>query len=249
LKPTLKELYESSVLHARSLLETDLGIRALFDPEIEPVLLERFLIMYNASGVYMTEPVEGWIRRAGERCVEIGLTDIGRSLIMHARHEADHHLMLIADTRHLVAGWNARHRPPLNADHLLAAPPLRATRDYIKLHEDTIAGDMPFGQIAIEFEIERISVTLFTRLVERWKCVLGPEIMRGLSFLEEHVELDVGHTQLNEKIMERLLGLRPEAAASLGKVGAAALEIYVAFMNECLATTRDALNREAAAAA
>lgn len=241
---SVKEQYEPHVRSARRRLETDPGIRTLLDPAIDPTLLERFLILYNASGVYMTEPVEGWIRRAGERCIAVGLPELGRSLTMHARHEAGHQLMMIADTRQLVARWNARHEPALDVDHLLSAPPLQATRRYIALHEDTIAGDMPFGQVAIEFEIEGVSVSLFTGLVEQWKRVLGPEIMSGLSFLKEHVEIDVGHTQLNEKMMERLLKARPGAAAELGRIGSAALDIYVAFLNECLASARHSLEAE-----
>lgn len=244
----VNELYTPHVSAARSHLKTDPGIRTLLDPAIDPVVLERFLIAYNASGVHMTEPVEGWIRRAGERCISVGLADIGRSLVSHARHEAGHHLMMINDTRHLVARWNARHEP-LDAERLLAAPPLVSAREYIKLHEDTIAGDTPFGQVAIEFEIERVSVSLLTIFVERWKRVLGPEIMRGLSFLEEHVEIDVGHTQLNEKIMDRLLKARPDAALTLGKIGSRALQIYIDFLDECLASAQAALNREATVAA
>lgn len=245
----VNELYTPHVSAARSQLETDPGIRTLLDPAIDPVLLERYLITYNASGVHMTEPVEGWIRRAGERCIAVGLPKIGRSLVIHARHEAGHQLMMIADTRHLVARWNDRREPRLDAERLLAAPPLRTAREYIKLHEDTIAGPMPFGQVAIEFEIERLSLSILSMFVERWKHVLGPEIIRGLSFLEEHVELDVGHTQLNEKMMERLLKARPEAAPALGKIGSEALTVYIAFLNECLASARTALRSEATVAA
>jgi hypothetical protein len=34
--------------------------------------MERFLIEWSARGAYMTEPVDGWIRGAGERCLELG---------------------------------------------------------------------------------------------------------------------------------------------------------------------------------
>jgi hypothetical protein len=244
----VKELYEPHVLGARGRIREDPAVRALLDPAIDPVILERFLITYNAAGVQMTEPVEGWIRRAGERCTAIGLTEVGRTLTMHARHESGHHLMMIEDTRRLVERWNARHPSKLDAGRLIAAPPLQATKDYVKLHEDTIAGDMPFGQVAIEFEIEGISVSIFTGLVEHWKSVLGPTIMSGLSFLKEHVELDVGHTQLNEKMMERLLNARPDAALALGRTGSEALDIYAAFLNECLASTNAALKSGASAA-
>lgn len=236
----VKGLYEPHVLRARERLKTDPGILSLLDPALDPVLLERFLIAYHAFGVRMTEPVEGWIRGAGERCAEVGLEEIGRTLCAHARHEAGHHLMMIEDTRQLVRRWNERNAHKLDAEALFAAPMLRSTAEYIKLHEDTIAGPMPFGQVAIEFEIEGISVSLFTGLVAHWRRVLGPEGMAGISFLQEHVELDVGHTQLNEKMMSRLLAARPAAAEPLGHIGSRAIDIYIAFMNECLSTARGA---------
>ncbi len=194
----------------------------------------------------MTEPVEGWIRRAGERCVEVGLQDVGRSLIMHARHEAGHHLMMIKDAEHLVERWNAKHPDKLDAAHMIAGASLRSVKDYVKLHEDTIASDMPFGQVAIEFEIESLSTTLLSELVDNCKRVLGMEIVGGLSFLEEHVEIDVGHTQLNQKIMGRLLTARPESAEALGRTGSLALDIYGSFLNECLAIAASSLKSAAA---
>jgi hypothetical protein len=261
----IKEQYEPHIARARARIEGDPGLRALLDPRVDPVLLERFLIQYTSLGVQMTEPVEGWIRRAGERCVEVGLGDLGRSLITHARHEGGHHEMLMKDTRYLVDRWNARRAlsegyPQLDAERALAARPTQAIQAYVRIHEDTIASDAPFAQIAIEYEIERLSVVLGPKLIAQFRDVLGAEVMRGLSFLEEHVAIDVGHTHLNEKMLERLLSLRssgegdaaripPDGAAILGKTGAAALEIYIDFFNDCLTMARADLKRAALAPA
>lgn len=241
------ELYEPHVLKARSRLETDRGLRALLDPTIDPALLERFLIQYCSLGVRMTEPVEGWIRRAGERCIEIGLGDLGRTMLMHARHEAGHHLMMIEDTRYLVRRWNERRAPALDAERLLQQSLLAPTLRYVQLHESVIAGEMPFGQVAIEFEIEALSVRLGPRLMTQFQRVLGDDIVQGLSFIAEHVALDVGHTQLNERMMNRLLDARPGAARALGEVGSAALDTYLDFFNGCFETAAAALRAAPAA--
>lgn len=243
------EIYEPRVAEARARMEQDPAFCALRDPTIDPILLERYLILFNASGVFMTEPVESWIRRAGERCCAIGLEQLGNSLITHAHHEAGHHLMMIKDTRSLVEGWNERRSPKLDAKSLLSAPPLPATQDYIKLHEDTIAGDKPFGQVAIEFEIERMSAAVFGPIIEIWKRVLPPEVMSRLSFINEHVEIDVGHTHLNRKILGRLLDARPDAGEYLGMTGTRALDIYRTFVGEVLAGASAALAAEASEAA
>lgn len=243
------ELYEPHVAEARARMEQDPAFCALRDPTIDPILLEQYLILFNASGVYMTEPVESWIRRAGERCCAIGLEQIGKSLITHAHHEAGHHLMMIKDTCNLVEVWNERRSTKLDAKSLLAAPPRPATQDYIKLHEDTIASDRPFGQVAIEFEIERMSAAVFGPIIEVWKRVLPPEVMSQLSFIKEHVELDVGHTQLNRKILGRLLSARPDAGEYLGTTGARSVDIYRTFVGEVLAAASAALAANSSEAA
>lgn len=232
------ETYTSGVAGARRTLEQDDAIVALLDPSLSPAVLERFLIQFSALGVQITQPVDGWIRRAGESCIALGLFDIGHSLVTHAKHEAGHHLMLIDDTRVLVGRWNERRTPQLSAEALLASPPTPAMQDYIRLHEQTIASDMPFGQVAIELEIERMSTTFGPKLMRQCAKVLAPELLTGLSFIKEHVEIDVGHTALNQRIMERLVALKPEAARRLGETGSEALRIYVRFFGECLAVAR-----------
>lgn len=239
--------YEGLVGPARDLLESSPTILALLDSAIDPVLLERFLIQFSAWGVQMTQPVESWIRRAGERCTQLGLSELGRSLVIHAKHEAGHDRMLVDDTRLLVAKWNARRQPELVADDLLAQQPSAAMDAYMRLHEDTIASDLPYGQVAIELEIERMSVVFGPKLIEQCRRTLDPSLLDGLSFIKEHVEVDVGHTALNQRLMERLLKLRPDAAARLAAIGGEALQTYVSFFGECLEAARSAVAHSRAA--
>jgi hypothetical protein len=231
----LEERYEAAIRPLRQEVEANPTIGALLDPAIAPAVLERFLIQWCALGVQMTAPVEGWIRRAGERCWELGLVGISTRLQAHAHHEADHHLMFIADTRALVARWNDRRSPPLSAEALLAQPATAAMRDYIGLHEQTIAGEAPYAQVAIEYEVEGLSVSVLPRLLEQFRRVLGDEAMASLSFLREHAELDVGHTRYNRKMIQLLVAARPSAIGLLADTGAAAVRAYLRFLGECLA--------------
>lgn len=230
----LKEVYDSYVLAARDRSANDPVVARVLDPRADPRLIELFLIHYCSLGVHMTEPVEGWIRRAGEGCKAIGLEELGKSLITHSHHEAGHHLMMIDDTHRLVERWNAHSSHPLDAARLLAQPPAIATRAYVELHEDVIAGPLPFCQVAIEFEVENLSPTLAPRLVANVSRVLGEDVVKALSFLNEHIAIDVGHTQLNEKMMERFLVAHPQHAAAMGAVGAQAVHAYLDFMGECV---------------
>ena len=119
-------------------------------------LLEAFLLYFCAIGAQMTEPVEGWIRRAADRCSALGLPELAEALTRHARAEAGHHLMMIADLRSLAGHWNLRHTPPVDADELLRLRPSYGARRYCLVHEENIAGNTPYAQIAIEYEIEQL---------------------------------------------------------------------------------------------
>src|SRR5690349_2024132 len=97
----VQEHYAPLVEAARARFSRGPGA-AILDPKMTADELILFLIHFSSLGVRMTEPVEGWIRRAGERCAASGQAALGRALVIHARHEADHHLMMIEDTRRVV---------------------------------------------------------------------------------------------------------------------------------------------------
>jgi hypothetical protein len=163
----LLEEYESRLFIARERFDQHPAVRALFRDPIDPVTLEAFLISFAIVGVRMTAPVEGWIRRAGRRCGELGLEHLARALGAHAHQEADHHLLMLADARLLVERWNKARKPELDVDVLLELPPTAGVAAYATLHEGLISGPTPYGQLAIEYEIEMLSVTYGPRLLER----------------------------------------------------------------------------------
>jgi hypothetical protein len=244
----VNDLYDPKVSAARARFEANAALMTVLSPNVGADLLELFFVHFCALGVQMTEPVDGWIRRAGERTAAIGLTELGRSLVMHAKHEAGHHLMMIDDTRKLVERWNARHATKLDANALLATPATPGIASYVALHEKVIAGGTPYAQLAIEYEIERLSVTAGPHVLKACATVLGKEALAGLSFLEEHVAVDVGHTKFNELQLDRLLAARPDFASPLGEVGSRALDAYGAFLGDCLVLARSALALSAQAA-
>ena len=227
-------LYEPRIAIARQAVAAAPIVRRMLARNIDEQIFERFFIEYCSLGVQMTEPVEGWIARAGARCVEAGLHGIGEQLQDHARHEADHHLMFIADTANLVRAYNGRYGVDLSPDALINRPPTSAMVRYIDLHEQTIGSDLPAGQVAIELEIERLSVVLVPDLLAQCKRVLGQKTLDSLSFLSSHAALDIGHTHLNTRLMEDVLSVQPDAADALVRIGGEALAIYMAFFEECL---------------
>jgi hypothetical protein len=229
--------YEPHVVPARVHLKSRVT-SSLLDPNMDPARLELFLIHYCARAVQMTEPVEGWILRAGTRCEELGFGQLGKALKTHARHEANHHLMLLQDVRRLVEDWNQGNRDRLDVAALLDVPPTAAIRAYVRLHEDVIAGDAPFCQLAIEYEVEGLSVSLGPDLMRQCARLLGPAVLRKLSFLAEHVAIDVGHTKFNHAELDKLLARDSKMALPLARSGVAALEAYGAFLAECFDCAR-----------
>ncbi|MEN9577235.1 MAG: hypothetical protein RJA70_244 [Pseudomonadota bacterium] len=243
---SLIQEYNTALSGARESMVTHPKIREILAEDVSPQLLHRFLIQYCALGVQITEPVDGWIRRAGQRCKEVGLVELGESLRKHAEHEAGHHLMFIDDVHALVGLYNSKYGATLNAGALLQQSATPKMRDYIALHEVNIAGDSPFAQVAIELEIEGLSVALGPKLIAQFEARLGKEVVAALSFLNEHIAVDVGHTALNNKLMERLLKQQPEALAKMIETGTAALAIYLDFFGECWGLARAKISSEGA---
>jgi hypothetical protein len=235
------DLYLPHVAAARQRLDTDPMLKQLLDPRLEAKKLHLFAIQWCANGVHTTIHVDSWIRRAGEACLAIGLVEIGNLLRDHARHEAGHEKMMIQDTKALVEKWNHVYPETLDAEKILAQKPLPATYRYSDLHERTIASDAPFAQVAIELEIERLSTTLGPPLMAQFRAVLGDEIAKELTFLPEHIVLDIGHTHYNTKLLEMCLSKRPEAAELLAQTGSTALHTYLDFLGECFSTAETLL--------
>lgn len=244
----LKKLYEPHTLLARSRLDNDPALRRLLDPGIDPMLLERFLIEWMARAAYMTEPVDGWIRRTGERCIELGMKKLGEQLITHARSETGHHLMTLKDAHALVRHWNTRYTPRLELEQLLAQPPTESQKHYRNLHDATIEGPFPVGQIAIEREVGFLAVYFGPRLMKQVERVLGWQVADRLTFLSEHVAVDVGHTLLNEKMLEEALTRAPQHAQAYAETGAKALMSYIHFLGDCLRLAEQELPPRHAAA-
>src|ERR1700760_1981783 len=227
------EHYNQHMAQARERFEANSGLNAIRSSN-NPRFLEAFLLYFSAIGAQMTEPVESWIRRAAERCSVLGLQELAEALARHARAEAGHHLMMIADLRSLATLWNSRHKPLVDADELLRLTPSYGASRYCLVHEENIAGNTPFAQIAIEYEIEQLPLQYGLLFVGRCLEIFGPEILPSLSFVTEHIDLDIGHTHFNAQQLSKFIDLRPESLPSLIAAGSAALDAYAQFLTDCV---------------
>jgi len=239
---TTTKAHSDALMTYESSLESQ---RLRFEDHIFPILAEEdpktlllFWINFSSYGVPMTEPVEDWIRKAGERCKELNFLQLGENLRKHAIHEADHHLLMIEDTKKLINRWNQLYTPTLDADLIFKRPPLESVIHYQKLHTDYIYGNAPYCQIAIEYEIENLSVAHGKQIIDHTVKVLGKEILSDLSFLVDHVEIDVAHTKFNRKALSGFLNEQPQILPQLVDAGIKALITYGNFLSECLKRSR-----------
>lgn len=235
--------YEAELKDSRQRFIDDPAISPLFSPECEDRLFARWMLRYNAHGIHMTHDVERWISSAGERCGELGMDQLEKALKAHSRAEAGHDRMMVADTHAIANWWRERYGEPVDADGLLARPPLATAAFYARFHEQVIAGPTPFAQLAIEYEIERLSVTIGPVLLATCERVFHPDAS-CYSFLAEHVELDAGHTAFNQRQLGGVLAASPGALSTMIETGKAALASYAAFMAECLDLARGDLESE-----
>jgi hypothetical protein len=237
----VKELYEPYVLSARARISTDPVMRRLVDPAIAPEVLERFFIQYHALGVYMTEPLEGWNRRAGHRSLLLSLDTIGKSLLAHAKQASGLSQAMAEDVRELVRRWNLTHRPLLHAERLLSQYPTDTMRAYRQLVEETLTGELPPAQIAIEFELSRLTQMLGPHLLANVGRVLGREVLEGLSSLKEQSQPDAARSLNQARMMEELVRTMPENARMLAELAAEAIELNLRFTEDCLESAESAL--------
>jgi hypothetical protein len=226
--------YERRIQPARDRFAASGGIRMMVSPDISARDMAAFLLHFSALSVPITEPVEGWIRRAGERCEALGLSEIGRALKAHSKAEAGHHQYHIADFAKLVGFWNARWAPPVAPGAIQRHGLTPGGRSYSRVHEGTIAGPTPYCQFAIEYEIELLPVEYGGRFVANCVRLLGREILACMTFATSHIEFDVGHTKLNAHFRGNMIVERPDRLGPLTVAGAAALDAFGAHLTECM---------------
>ncbi len=226
--------YEKLMGAARERFASSAGIRGMLNPDTEAQTMAAFLLHFSALSIPITEPVEGWIRRAGDRCAALGLSEIARSLYNHSKAEAGHHQYHINDFTALIAFWNARWSPPANPTVILAHGLTPGGERYCRVHEDNIAGSSPYCQFAIEYEIELLPVQYGAKFVANCVRLLGQEIMTCMSFVTSHVEFDVGHTKFNSHFLGNLILEDPSRLAPLAAAGASALDAFSDHLTECL---------------
>lgn len=225
--------YHALVRPARDRLAANPGVRGLTSPETDARTMAAFLLHFSALSVPITEPVEGWIRRAGERCADAGLNELSKALYLHSKAEAGHHLYHVNDFEAMVEVWNRRWSPRVNPDQITGIGLTRGGARYREVHEQNIESDTPYCQLAIEYEIELLPVEFGPPFVQNCVRALGPDILQCMTFVTSHVEFDVGHTKFNAHYLTRLIAEDMSRLVPLANAGTAALDAFGTHLAEC----------------
>lgn len=232
------DVYERTLMpYRQAAINSDIAKRIL-DTSLEPEVVHLFWTYYNVLGVYMTEPVEDWINRAGDATINLGFEEVGKELKKHARHEAGHQRMMQKDYESLINYWNHNHERKINLTDFPVSPLPMVVREYIDLHEKNINGPTPYGQIAIQYEIESLAPILGPKQIAYTREMCGQAVLDRLSFICDHVEIDVAHTEFNYQLLKEFLEEYPKALDSVMETGIAASTIYLRFFDYCMAQAK-----------
>lgn len=215
-------------------------VKELFSQEIEPKLLKLFMIHWNALNAGLTEPIPVYLKRAGERCEEMGLNSMAEFFYEHEHEEDGHENWAIDDVEELVALWNQEEpNYQLNTQELLAKKMSPAVKRYHQLHEQVLEGNSPWAELAIDIEIELLSTSYGPILVKKWIDCMGQSSLSKISFLHKHVTADVGHTDTNFDVVDQFISEHPESVEMLAETAAAALNVYADFLEDAMAYTKE----------
>jgi hypothetical protein len=225
--------YENRMTPFRESFSKRDGIKFFTQSKDKDRLLH-FLVHWHGLGIKMTEQVEVWIQSAGEGCKRIGMDELGKSLDRHASEESGHERMMESDFNFFLHLWNQVKDTKIKPSDFLASSIPDSCKDYIELHRRIFSGDQPFGQIAIEYEIEQLSLSHGSEMINNPVAVLGSEALAGLSFLRHHVHLDIAHTKFNKELMISCYAQKPDCLEFMLSTGKEALEIYGNFLQDCL---------------
>ncbi|MCA9680687.1 MAG: hypothetical protein KC457_00710 [Myxococcales bacterium] len=197
-----------------------------------------FLIEFCARGVRMLRPVEGWMRRSGQACVDSDLCELGVALLVASRGEKQRHLLLIDDLVQLTELWRRRFGQKLDLGALVRRETPSARR-HAKIREFAGYGEHPWLSLGIELELAELIVDLGPRLMRRCEDQLGSAVYAGMRFVQARVEHAALHRQSWDQQLEALLRDSPRHAEATAIIGCGAVDAMVDFLGECAAQGRE----------
>ncbi|GAA2884489.1 hypothetical protein GCM10010517_47870 [Streptosporangium fragile] len=229
--------YETALEADRRRLIDDPAVAQVLLPTCDERPFARWMLRHNAYSTHMTHEAERWVSGAGERYGTPApdepdkADEPGRALRAPSRKKPGYDRM-IANARAVAAWWSERFGETLDIDALLTTAPPASVEFYARLRENVISGPAPSAQLAIWYEIERLSVTVGPALLANCRRVFGTNAA-CYDFLAERVRLGADCTALKRRQLDAALTRSPSALDTMIKTGKTALAAYASLMTEC----------------
>jgi hypothetical protein len=225
-------------------------VKEVFTEGVEPKLLKLFMIHWSALSAGISEPIPTYFNRAAERCEKEGFKKMAEVFSEHGKEEHGHDDWATNDVQKLVEIWNQEEPNfQLDSKELLDNRMSPAVKRYHKLHERVIEGDSPWAELAIGLEIELIATTYGPLLLKRCVEIMGQDSLPNISFLDEHVRADVGHTETNFEVVHNFLVQHPEYTDILVETAGDALNSYADFLDDAMSYAKKVYARVSEASA
>ncbi len=199
-----------------------------------PQDLAFFLLNYCALGATMNKPIESWIKKASKHCQKLNYLELANYLQQHAQQSTHHQALLRHDTQALTHWLNKKYQLNLDSQHYLKQKATTGIKQYQKLREQHAKGATPYCQLAIDYEVERLSIVHGFTLVKLCACKLGLPILKNLSFIRENVKREAGEHQASQQQMQKFLKANPQKLMPLVEAAKTALDAYHYYLQDCL---------------
>jgi hypothetical protein len=191
-----------------------------------------FLIYYTALGADMADPMDKILHKASKRCRKLEYSMLADAFDQQAGEAIQHCRAMKDDTKIWLDWWNKKHQLNLSAKDYLrhpSMPSIQASRD---LHEDIVAYQSPYAELAIAYELQRTEMIHSFTLIKLAILKFGTGALRRLGFIRRAIQLK-HHKPINKKLLMDFLQENPETRAAMIEKARASLLIYGDFLEEC----------------
>ncbi len=192
------------------------------------------LIYFSSIGAHMVEKADRWLKSWGGGLIESGFREIGLSYIQHAEEEVGHDNWHRRDVKVLAEMFQEKFGHNLEVSQLLLRGRVDCVKRYEELCEEEVSGPLSYRSLGVLYETEIMALDLAPKFIGFCVGELGFEVLKGLGFLNGHMESDIDHIRDNVIQMHEFLKRRPDSLNELVDAGQKTVSIFEEYFEACL---------------
>ena len=195
--------------------------------------LEFFLLHHCVLGRLMTEQIGDWLNAAVNKSDALGYGELSRSLAEYRDIGFKRHELLGKDLPLLLQWINRRHQIELVSSYFHKKSVSEGVKKFLKLHEQVLKGKQPYRELAIQYEMERITMVHGYTLIQWCKLRFGKSVLRNLSAFRYQIKNNQQRTIILEQIQKQFIKKHPEVVDDMIEASVATLECYARYLVDC----------------